>query len=493
MLSGNPYGTDCGDGAEDAIPIMPSLASPGVLGDTPLCGDFYRPDDDHITRGVSLAKDSHGNAFLGETPLCGDFYRPDDVTRGVRMAVGDFKEPDEYCTGGFQGYEGAAHSDGYYAMGLGEPFSSYPKLYDDLPHPGSSWGPPSFEDKNFGIKPPGVSRPNFDSALNPPSVPADPFFELETTTLLFSTRGPYVIATDLLKFLEEKVVASITKLTQKKYSVKVNVFMEERMCSMKVRLWLKGGTEYALEFQRRSGDCVMFNRVYQEAASFYQAQSQKADKVYSVTTGTRALPPALPLLPASFGPPALPDDLGILDEADLVPLLDMAKCEGMPKLQAEAAAALADLAKNPANVAALCCDRVFETISALMAGKSMDCEDVALPTARSLGCMARRDQAAKYFARTGFLCSVLDKVGQAATPASAKKELAEAVKAAINTKVCSQMAEGDKDELTKALRRLLTNGEAVAGPYTKEVLDAISDAAITLQVPKGSYVGPAGP
>merc|ERR1712176_1423358 len=67
--------------------------------------------------------------------------------------------------------------------------------------------------------------------------------------------------------------------------------------------------------------------------------------------------------------------------ATVSPLLDMASCIGMPELQAESAAGLADVAQDVNAAMSLCTADAFEQLKKLLQSDHME---VTYPTARTL-------------------------------------------------------------------------------------------------------------
>ena len=95
----------------------------------------------------------------------------------------------------------------------------------------------------------------------PPLLPADPFFKLECTTFDVSTETPHEVGNRLVMEIDK--AAAITRYNRHKYVI-VAVSAEQNLaCEFKVRVYNLGGYHYAVEFQRRAGDAVLFNYVFQ--------------------------------------------------------------------------------------------------------------------------------------------------------------------------------------------------------------------------------------
>merc|ERR1711879_320428 len=71
-------------------------------------------------------------------------------------------------------------------------------------------------------------------------------------------------ANAIIDFLNGEVASSrITKVNRRKLKFKANVCLESSHCEMKVRLYRKAQREYCVEVQRRVGDGIAFNRLWQ--------------------------------------------------------------------------------------------------------------------------------------------------------------------------------------------------------------------------------------
>merc|ERR1719238_2353373 len=122
-----------------------------------------------------------------------------------------------------------------------------------------------------------------------------------------------------------------------KFSIKLDVFADSMMCTMKVRVYNQGSGQFAVEFQRRTGDTIAFCATFQKASAYLKRFFTMADHSSPAE--------ASPML-ISFEPPMLPEGLAQeqMNEADLLPLLDMTGLVGAPWLQAEAAVSLSKMA-----------------------------------------------------------------------------------------------------------------------------------------------------
>jgi hypothetical protein len=167
-----------------------------------------------------------------------------------------------------------------------------------------------------------------------------------------------------------------------------------------------------VEFQRRSGDSVAFNQVYQEAS----AQLQKYDN----GTDSGKVPPAPPLFESLL----LPRDPAVvsLNEDDMGPVLDMANLAGSPQLQAEAATVLAGLAVESLPI--VLSTVVFQSIAGLMEASSAE---VANSTAHLVHQLAQHDEAVSFFIEHGILPQMLKQTASPDLSAKCRFEYAQAV------------------------------------------------------------------
>lgn len=171
--------------------------------------------------------------------------------------------------------------------------------------------------------------------------------------------------------------------------MKLNVFSSCSICVAKIRIYNDGDGLCAVEFQRRQGDAVAFNKFYQDVSMLFEASPQRSDAAHPFV---------------SFEAPALPKEIvEELEVENLEPLLDLASCSNFA-LQAEAAVALASLARDKATAPLLCgvpVQRAFDQL--------LQCDEavVAYPTAFALRCLAEHAEVATAFVALGLIGSVL--------------------------------------------------------------------------------------
>jgi hypothetical protein len=302
----------------------------------------------------------------------------------------------------------------------------------------------------------------FASEDEPPSAPADEHWKYTKTTHHVQTEKPregHKIGNYLLDFLVSKEVESeVIKVRAPsdkksresnvpKFSIKADVFIENIMCTIKIRVYKdKRDNWYCVEFQRRRGDCVTFNNAYRRARAYLRVRTgspspMKTDEVEPLQISEYAA--------------------GLLtqDEIEITPLLDMAGMIHMPTMQADSATALADLAQDRKRAALLCTDRAFEQFKSLL---HSDQTAVAYPISRTLSSLAERAEAAQHFVKQGILQIILEKVQSKATCALVQNSLVQTLSVAVSQCV-SLLSEADVKALLDGL-----SAAVKAGPVKDE-------------------------
>lgn len=384
---------------------VPSTGTfPSELGFPSVQGDFYRENTD-IMRGISIGSSAPPNYKFSDS----DFYcEQDDVVRGVTMTGVPMPGQDSllgkvmgdsYETEFFGGSEGFPNK--YSAFKEQKFFQSIQPQSEPIPV--------------FSLTP----HEKFQQEDVPPMQPQSQHFHFEPTTVYIKTTTPHMLGNSVLDFLESQVVASVTKVSRKKFTVKADAFLENIMCSTKIRIWEtqqeKG--EFAVEFQRRAGDPFTFGDVYRQACFFLSGRFQGAMRGGPANAGERILPPPPPL--ENFE----------RDEADVAPLLDMAAMEQVPSMQAEAASVLAKLACEDPNVAKLLCKaESFDEFAKLFKGERLD---ITYPAARLLSALVMYKEAESVFAQHPLLKIIIQKVAEKATGQIVRLELVKVISAAV--------------------------------------------------------------
>lgn len=368
--------------------------------------DPYRDTNDAV-RGVAMGQ-SDWQAPLSKSFgfSSSDFYDDDDVVRGCSMAHAPgqgslFGKPMEDGLGG--GFFGMPHS-------LGQGFKEDENSYSSIQYPSLA-----LEGSTCPLR--------FQRGDVPPEAPITEHFEFEKTTAFITTSAVDKVANGILDFLESQVVASILKVRQQKFSVKVDIFLEHIMCTMKIRVWKVASKQdhYAIEFQRRLGDPFAFGNAYRQCVEFLSSQFPG---ISGDTEQQRSmLPPSPPPPPATEGNRS-DEEL----DAELFSLLDMASMTQCPNLQAEAASALAKLACDDLCVAKYLSK--VEVLDQFLPLLSCDAVDVLYPTARMLSAVAAN--ATTSLAEHSISKVVIEKISDPRSKQLVRLELAKAVSAAFH-------------------------------------------------------------
>mmetsp|Transcript_26321 Transcript_26321/g.55896 ORF Transcript_26321/g.55896 Transcript_26321/m.55896 type:complete len:443 (-) Transcript_26321:149-1477(-) len=386
----------------------------------------------------------------------GDFYRePDNVTRGVMLAPPRL----EVSTRAGSCFEGGFHGDFYHEshdIGVGMDHGQVPELFAESAlagFPGCLGSDPDYLIKfdpftnakeQISALPSVLER--FEEGDVPPTAPSDELFEFEVTTLYASCEAPHDIGNHLLDFLDTQMVSSVSKVRRKKYAIKADAFVGTVMCTLKVRVYGQERGEYAIEFQRRSGDCLTFNSAYQRAGSYL------AERV-TVSNAPKA---ACQVSPAPLSSIV---EGGLLEEAEISPLLDMAGLVDLPSLQAESVTVLERLAQDEKAAGRLLCTaHAFEAIKKLL---QTDQNDVAYPTARMLTLLSQCDEAVPRFADHELLSTIVGKVRSEAVSALVQQELAAVLNSAI-TRCAAALIDKSADAVMRDLAEAMKDMEAVS-------------------------------
>jgi len=112
----------------------------------------------------------------------------------------------------------------------------------------------------------------FEATQVAPKAPSDIFFRFKPTTYWLHGVAAPDIGNTLLDFLASTRAATITKVNQAKFSIKANVVMDGSECTVKLRMYSDDAHRaLALEFQRRSGCDLVFNKFYQLVREYLEA------------------------------------------------------------------------------------------------------------------------------------------------------------------------------------------------------------------------------
>lgn len=368
-------------------------------------GDYYQGGDD-VHRGVSMGTCS-GSAYSFNS---GDFYtEEDDTVRGVTMCG---------VPGQSSLLSKAAPNQWDYGMGLSE----------------EPYGMPFQESLSQG------AQERFQPGDQPKPLPTSQFFNLEQTTVHVKTDTPERIGNAMLDYLSGQV-ANILKTRRNKFWIKAEVFSGNVLCTTKITVWSTPEQEFAVEFQRKSGDGFAFGDMYRGAcaclASHFPSMrggpKQDVDRVM--------LPP----------PPPTADN----DDHDMAPLFDMADMDECPALQAEAASAFAKIvASDDSKTAQLCQPNSLNHLQKLLKSDRLE---VAYPTAQVLASLVAHEQAGHSFAEHGILQEMVAKVSAPKTTSIVQQEVAASVSTAAHrfaAQISASVAQDIQKSLDKAIKEL---------------------------------------
>lgn len=247
----------------------------------------------------------------------------------------------------------------------------------------------------------------FEHFEKPPNTPADLHFKLSATTFLCRC-SPTECMNCLLDFFETEVISSVSKVSKKKFSVKVDILDKALMCSLKLRMYRQQTGELAVEFQKRSGDTIAFHEVYKKACLKLEQPSTRTEIFADMT------PPSGQLKgPSSAG--------------ELSPLLDMLSLFDSPELQAEAAACLANIASgSQASAIVMCSVHLFDYLPKLLQIHRID---VAYPVACLLSSLADCTAAKSLFVDYGLVSAMEEQIQSVQKMPLVKMQLGAAVSA----------------------------------------------------------------
>jgi hypothetical protein len=352
-------------------------------------GDFYR-EADNVTRGLTFPTSDDpglpGSAF-GKFADSNFYHEPDDLLKGV--TIGELIPPPLYSSN---------EVDLGYSSTLAGKFD--------------------------------VKSERFSETDVPPGVPPDSFFQLNLTSVYVTSHMPAEIGNTLLSFLGEQN-SIVTKVRHSKFAIKADMFVDMMMCSIKIRVYSQGSGQFAIEFQKRTGDAIAFQNTFQKAVAYLKPRLN--------VVGAMEAPPLAPIqplgVPAGFVP----------QETDLMPLIDMMYLAGTPSLQAEAAADISKMAAE--GQSSVWNPYVFQGIGELLRTSSLD---VAHPTSRLVLQLSQQMEAAPLFATQGLLRAMLEKVGSQDTNAEVRRLLSQAVLAAAQRQSKATLSDNQAAELLRA-------------------------------------------
>jgi hypothetical protein len=331
-------------------------------------GDFYQKSDDimksltldgHSVAGLDRnfydkAESVMGHADSGVSAfpdLQSDFYKLSSTTRGVTLDAS--------------------------AMDLNFAHDSFLATAQELSYSGHA----TWNIKSSDVTP-GDSYDKFSEEDEAPAVPDDTFFKLEKTTIAARGRASE-IGNGLIQFFEEEVRSKISKVRRAKFAIKAEVYLEDMYCMVKVRVYKLSAGEYTIELQRRSGDCIGFNRLFSRASQYMKARMHESTSQVQVETK------GLSVIETHFLK-TLMADVDACDVSSLAPLLDLAETSGDVMLQAEAMVGLAQAARDSQLAVHMLTPQVFAMLHKMA---QVVCFSVAEPLSRLVYCLAALPQA----------------------------------------------------------------------------------------------------
>ena len=127
----------------------------------------------------------------------------------------------------------------------------------------------------------------------PPPLSHDPLFALGASTVYLATESPHEIGNVLVKALS--LLAEIKKINRHKFTI---VAMAG-VCKLKVIVYALGSDEYAVEFQRRAGDCLLYCALFKQVKSIFALLCAEPE---SLRVALDLLVPPAPVLGPSPSP-----------------------------------------------------------------------------------------------------------------------------------------------------------------------------------------------
>jgi len=256
-------------------------------------------------------------------------------------------------------------------------------------------------------------------------VPEDPCFFHEKTTQFLPGVSPAKAGNRVLDFFEQEIPSSITKVNHKKLTIKADAFHGSLSCQLKVYIYLQE-LGCAVEFQRRKGDAIAFQGIYDKAAKYLSEHiaSQGHLQTESAIFSEAPKPPGLGLkhlhLPCSE--PLFEIEVENKDSSSAL----IQTVREAPYLQDEVAGSILGAAEEEElqDLAGWCEPEGVEVLLELLASDRFVC---AYPAARLLARLADLPEARSHFLKQGLLKSVLPRLWVQATGMAVWLQLAHLV------------------------------------------------------------------
>jgi len=212
----------------------------------------------------------------------------------------------------------------------------------------------------------------------------------------------------MIDFLGLEAAALITKVNRNKFTIKAETCINGLSCLTKVRIYKLAVGEYTVEMQRRTGDSIAFQQLYQKASAYLQAPLSCGNAGDAVASSSMS---------ARCGG----------SEVSVAPLLDLAT-SGCMELEAEAAQALEQAAVDANVLVQLCTPHAFIAFRNLL---QLACFSIADPLARILQCLATLPEAREGLADEELLRAMIESIGAPTTGHQGSERLAQAVHSSI--------------------------------------------------------------
>ena len=234
-----------------------------------------------------------------------------------------------------------------------------------------------------------------------PPIQEERGFHINPTTIYeIKTERPWTVGKSLLTFMSDCEYLQATsifvelqkpipsKVDKTKYNFKFLAFVGSSWCLFKVKVFRQTKyDEYIIEFQRRSGDSVAFNNLYQRSGKHFLEQG------FTMTTTPQkiAVPPTIPVLGKG--------EVAWFEETAVTfgPIFDLA-LSNETRYQAEGATAIAQMSETAANDARIklpWSKRLASVLNELLANSNTI---VAFPTSRALYHLSKMHEEAQVLA-----------------------------------------------------------------------------------------------
>mmetsp|Transcript_62114 Transcript_62114/g.98038 ORF Transcript_62114/g.98038 Transcript_62114/m.98038 type:complete len:333 (-) Transcript_62114:300-1298(-) len=294
---------------------------------------------------------------LSDFSMSGDFYmEPNDTTRGVTLDVFDY-------TGHLE------HDSNFFAKSC---------VDDDL-HTSNS---KSFQFATVKESVGASVSPAFRDGDEAPSLPVDDVFQLERTTIPVQGMSAAQTANSVMFFLNDSATSRITKVNNRKFTIKAEIIFDSLFCEVKARVYGRGSQQYCVEVQRRNGDAIAFDRWYRGLSQHMSLCCDGVDSKHASASAMCSVEGVFLEVPSWEEGSCV---------ASLEPLLNLAEYTNDRTLQAEAVLALAQAAQNMDFASQICTPQVIALLNRLAAAAPFS---IIQPLSRLVGSLVALPHAA---------------------------------------------------------------------------------------------------